>query len=57
MGAVSSIAHKKTKELRERYVNEEDYVIFRLLKIRDRIISDLLVIMGKMDTEAKGMLQ
>ena len=54
MGAVSSIANKKMRMLRERYINEEDQVIFRLLCIRDRIVTDLIKIMAEMDTDEQG---
>lgn len=54
MGAVSSIAHKKMRMLRERYIHEEDNVIFRLLSIRDKIVTDLVKIMAKMDTDENG---
>ena len=56
MGAVSSIANKKMRMLRERYINEEDQVIFRLLCIRDRIVTDLVKIMAQMDTDEQGLL-
>ena len=56
MGAVSSIANKKMRMLRERYINDEDQVIFRLLCIRDRIVTDLIKIMAEMDTDEQGPL-
>ena len=54
MGAVSSIAHKKTRMLRERYIHEDDYVIFRLLGIKDKIVTELLKVMDKMDVDESG---
>ena len=57
MGAASSLAHKKMRALYEKYVNEQDYVIFRLLCIKDKIVSELLKVMDKMDTDQSGLSQ
>ena len=56
MGAASSFTHKKMRTLYERYVTEPDYVIFRLLSIRDKIVSELLKVMDKMDADNSGAL-